>query len=128
MGRGTVRRSRMVEGFCAEAQQSIRNGLGIGEHVLRRYSQDLDTFTIQPRSADIVTLRAIAKIMGSAIDLDRKFRRWAIEVENISTDRVLPTKSNFSAAQPYPEQLFRQRQRTSEASRILIGFIGGAHR
>jgi hypothetical protein len=68
------------------------------KHVLCGNAKYVDALAPEPRGADIIALRPVAKIMRSTIDLNRKFRGRAVEVEDIWTDRVLPAKTNLRAA------------------------------
>jgi hypothetical protein len=88
----------VVEGFYAAPDQRIGDFISIMKHVLCGDAKYVDAPALEPFSADIVALRPVDEIMGSAIDFDRKFGRRAIEVEDLRPDRVLPAKTNVRAA------------------------------
>jgi hypothetical protein len=46
----------------------------------------------QPDIPTLIMPNALLKVMGGAIDLDRKASRSAVEVEHIWSDRMLPAK------------------------------------
>jgi hypothetical protein len=100
----------VVEGLArAEPDHGIGDIIRIGKHVLCRNAQDLEAFAFQPFGSDLVPLGSITEIMSGAIHLNRKFGCGAVEVENVWSDRMLPTETHLSAAKSKPQQLLRQR-------------------
>ena len=71
-GRGTVRRSRMVEGAqrSARLDDSHQHALYIAEHLARGNSQRREAHISQARVASRVTLRTIRAIVHLTVDLD----------------------------------------------------------
>ena len=71
MGRGTVRRSRMVEGSSAQPQDGIGECVRISEDVFGCNSQHFNALHPKPFDPGVVPPWTIAEIVGSAVDLDR---------------------------------------------------------
>ncbi len=111
-GRGTVRRSRMVEGHsCTSLRDDQANhSFKIIQHIVRGNAQRPYAGIPQDFIARQIALRPIAPFMRFAIDFDRKAGFAAKKVQHKRPDRVLSTK--FEPLRPLsqhaPQKHFRQ--------------------
>jgi len=93
-GRGTARRSRVVEGQAGSGVCDDRLGssLCIRQNLAGRDPQRLDPMARCPRiPLDIVT-KLVGMVVELAVDLDRQARIAAIEVEHVVARFVLTAK------------------------------------
>ena len=98
----------MVEGSHADLQDRVGNIIGIAKHILRRNAKNRDALGFEPFRARVIPLGPIAKVVCSAVDLDRQLRRRAIEVEYVCSDRMLTPDAHIRTAEADPEKLLRQ--------------------
>ena len=131
-GRGTARRSRVVEGKSAARR---RNDGGdrraqVPQHISGRNAQRGNSLTSEPRIARCVSLRAIPAIMGDAVDLDSQLGIAAKEVQNVSARRMLAAE--FQPARPpaqfAPDQHFGQSHVPAQLARLWHGLAFGLGR
>jgi len=109
----------MVEGFCAQPDQAVGDGIRVGEHVLGGNAQDLDALLRQPSRPHVVSPRPVAHVMRHAINLDRELPRSAVKVEHVRPDRVLLSDADFGFAQPNPKKRFRQAHLLAKAASLV---------
>src|SRR4051812_26414814 len=117
-GRGTSRRSRMVEGqpcLCFN-YDPLQHRVCIFEHVDGRDPERSDPLRSKPLVAIQITFGPVASRMPFTIDFDRQPRIAAEEVDDIGTGRVLPTKLQAfrTLAEPLPEDHLRERHLAAE--------------
>ena len=109
-GRGTARRSRVVEGQPCDGERKDRVGDVIrrGQNARRRDAESADSRLRQPGVAAFVPLAPHR--MGRPIDLDRQSRIGAIGIEYIRPAWMLTAElaSARRAAQSLPQQHLRQ--------------------
>jgi hypothetical protein len=117
-GRGTAARSAVVEGVGRSCNDRFGDTVRVLEHACRRYPQ----YSIAPLSKEgvppLISLRSVTSIMGLAVHLDNELRTAAVEVDNVTIDRMLlaeayPTRG---AAETLPQQHFRQAHGTPKLS------------
>ena len=120
-GRGTARRSRVVEG---EPRPRFGNDQGQGRRkVIQnracRNAQGRNARTCEPTISRVIPVRVVTHAVDHAIHLNGKPRIGAIEIQNIRATRVLAAE--FQSAGPFaqltPEQDFRQRHFAPQLSR-----------
>jgi hypothetical protein len=78
---------------------------------LRSKPQRPDATHLEPGVAPCITFWPIFRSVAVTVDLDRKLRLIAIEVEDIGPDGMLasnPEVVELPIAQPFPEQSFGQ--------------------
>ena len=91
------------------SQYPVGHGGQVSENLDGRNAKGSDPLRRQPGITTGVPFGATAMIV--AIDLDRKFRSVAVEVEDVGTQGMLSTKpisGQALAAQDLPENHFRQ--------------------
>ena len=122
-GRGTARRSRVVEG---EPRPRLGNDQGQGrlkviQNRACRNAQGRNARTCEPTISRVIPVRVVTHAMDHAIHLDGKPRIGAIEIQNIRATRMLTAEfqSIRALAQRTPEQPFRQRHFASQLSRSV---------
>ena len=120
-GRGTARRSRVVEGEARAGtfHHMRQRRLEIAVDFSGRDAERADTRLCKPGVSHLIALRPISAIMRLSVDLDREPGVCAEEVEDIRPARMLTPE--LEAARPNrkmsPEQQFRKAHRASQASR-----------
>ena len=121
-GRGTARRSRVVEGQPRPRgfENPPNDGIHVTQYFRRRNAQRGHPQSCEPRIARFVALRPVAPFMRLPVDLDRKSGVAAKEVEDVATAWVLFPKleTRRSFAQSLPEQDFRKRQFATLLARV----------
>ena len=121
-GRGTVRRSRTVEGssFRRDLNDMTYNRLQVAQNIHDRYPHRPDPLQTDRVVARNVPLRARTAIMRLAVNLDRKARFSAEEVENVKAQRVLATELQAARPGPQhaPQQHFGQAHRAAKFARF----------
>ncbi|BCA58712.1 hypothetical protein HMP06_1481 [Sphingomonas sp. HMP6] len=127
-GRGTVRRSRMVEGCtlaCAQGDET-ENPVQMSQNINRRNTKGDNAAFGHPGVARGIPRWSVSPAMRLAVDLDAKLGRVAIEVERIVARRVLlsPIMTSAAAAQLLPEQHLGQRQFMAQLARSVPSFAG----
>jgi len=122
-GRGTARRSRVVEGQSRPGSRDnvLDHARQIPQHLARRYPHGRHTRLPQPSVTSSIPSRPVATSMRLAIDLDRQPRVAAEKVEaqfpprRPLTPKLQPT---WAFAQFLPEQHLRQRHLAAKPARL----------
>ena len=111
-GRGTSRRSRMVEGQACRGfvNYPSKHRVRIVQNVARCDAQRPDPDRFEPSISCPVTDRLIASRVSYAIDFDGQPRVSAKEINDVRTARMLTAKleATRSLTQPTPENYFRK--------------------
>jgi hypothetical protein len=124
-GRGTARRSRVVEGQARTrfGNDPAQDRIKVPENLGRRNPQRRNPATSQPGIPSRIARRSLPKTMRLAIHLDREPCIAAVEIETERTGRMLVTKlePGRPLAQFSPQQRLGQAHRTTPRSRSLHG-------
>ena len=111
-GRGTARRSRVVEGEMRPRRIDNvgERGFQIRQHILRQNTQCGNSVPGKPRVARFIQQGTAAKIMRSAVDLNRQTGIAAEEIEHIGSAWMLAAEFEAAGAlaQFRPQQNFGQ--------------------
>lgn len=103
---------RLTEGQLRTTLPNKRLGhqFRAGQHFCRRNSHDCDALRGKLRVAGAIPIRAIAHIMGNAVNFDHHLGGRAEEIDDEGADRVLPAKVDPGRvlAQEVPQQDFGQ--------------------
>jgi hypothetical protein len=105
------RRRRGRSAVGCDGDDLADHAVQIGQYFLSGVAHDKHALRGKPCVAMRIPRRAIAPIMGFAIDLDRQTRRCAIEVEHIVARRMLSAEAQpvFVPSQREPQGDFRGR-------------------
>ena len=121
-GRGTARRSRVVEGQARGSlgDNASNNHVQILKHIGRRNTHRRDPAIGKPVVADIITGRLLPPRMRLAIDFDRQPRVAAVKIQRVGARRVLAAElqTTRSSAQRLSQQHFRQSHRLPQSARL----------
>ena len=101
-GRGTIRRSRMVERQARRCfiENPAKCGIRISQKLGRGNSKRLNSGCLEPSVASLIVLRPISPRMRFPIHLDRQARVAAEEVEHKGSGRMLTPKLQTVGALP----------------------------
>ena len=117
-GRGTARRSRVVEGQAGAdfGDDAAQNRVGVPQDFYRRDAQGCDAGLKQPG----VALRPVAPVMRFTVYFDRQAGVAAKEIEAVRPGGMLPTEfyTSLLFAKDPPEDHLRQRHFTPKATRV----------
>ena len=110
-GRGTSRRSRMVEGQTSHGfgHNISKHGIRIIEDLRRGNPNGLDASRSKPLVSCSIALGPVAPRVGLPVDFDRQSSIAAEEVEHVRAGRVLATELEivWTLAKPVPQNHFR---------------------
>jgi hypothetical protein len=122
-GRGTARRSRVVEGYARRRlfKDMPHHGVHISEDVGSGNSKRPDTGALKLDVARTISFRPIAAIVGLSIDLDGKTGFVAEKVQDERSKWMLSTKFQTfgSRSKNTPKQDFRQAHVPAQRSGAL---------
>jgi hypothetical protein len=119
-GRGTARRSRVVEGQPQDRlrDNSAHYGIKVRKHLASRDSQSLDSSGTEPRVSRGVSLGSTATVMRFSVELDGEPRIAAEEVEIVRPGRMLASELQTcgSGSKHLPEEHFREAHFAAQAA------------
>jgi hypothetical protein len=131
-GRGTARRSRVVEGQprCRLSDDETHDAIQIGQHIARRNAQGNYAMRRKPIIPRHVFCGSVAPLMPLAVNLDREPRIATIEIENETAARMLASEFKAAGTVPQhpPQQHFRQAHRASQLADRKSTRLNSSHR
>jgi hypothetical protein len=124
-GRGTARRSRVVEGQARRrfVNNPPQHRVRVVEHGSCRNTQRLNSNRLQPFVTRGISLRTVAARMGLTVDLHGKPGIAAEKIEHISACRMQPAElqPGRALAEPMPEDHFGKGHLTPQPARVGCG-------
>ena len=95
----------MVEGKSATIEDRYDDPIEAVHHISGRDAERLDTLRCERCITEPIAFWMVAHVVGRTIDLDRELRPWAVEIEHVPPDRMLPAKPELrrSRSQHQPQ-------------------------
>ena len=95
----------MVEGALSESDYGVRYRVSIAHHICARNTHDALPLCFDIILAIAVVILCVFAIVNCAINFDHETGRRREKIDNVGSDRMLPTKFNAmgSTAQTLPQ-------------------------